>query len=349
MKKYIFIFTALIVAAIVYFLFSSQKSLKPPEEYKLNVIHVSDIEESRKYGDEGVGGHCYLASTTMMLKSFDPTIEFWQVVVARGNATSFNYYFPDGSESKIKEGLGGEGTIMALRAIKNMGYKPHVRLRVLPILANNNGWVRMTKELGGEVKTYWFASPMNEYKSVIASGIPLVAAGSPCWRDFNVIEGYSKNELFVVVPNPSDQDKTDPKISCPMGFGLQNEVFWATPEDKQIHHSDIIADMKFYAKDAPEKMLMYADYLEKGSSIVNFEIERLYFARLLAAKYLGERGYKELAAGYNKSASLFRQLTKFVPPDVDENEHKDEIAETMREIAENEKTMLDKWESISVQ
>lgn len=345
MKKYTLAFIVISVVAVVYFLFFSQKDFKPPEEYRLNVTHVSDIEESRKYG-QGAGGHCYLASTTMMLNSFDPSIEFWQVVVAQGNTTSFTYYFPKGNKSEIKEGLDGEGTIMALKAIKNMGYQPHIRLRALPVLGNNNGWIKMAKELGGEAKTYWLTPPMDEYESVIASGIPLVAAGSPCWQDFNVIEGYTKNKLFVVVPDPDDQGKTDPKMSCPMGLGLQNEVFWATPEDKQMHHLEILAEMKLYAKDAPEKMLMYANYLEKDSSIVNYEIERLYLARLLAAKYLEERGYKELAEGYKKSALLFGELTKFVPPDVDENKHKEEIAKTIREIAENEKSLIDKWSSL---
>ena len=277
----------------------------------------------------------------MMLKSFDPSIEFWQVVVAGGNATSFTYYFPKGNESEIKEGLGGKGTMMTLMAIRNMGYQPHVRLRGLPLLSQSNAWVELAKELGGEAKTYLLTPPMDEYKSVIASGIPLVAAGSPCWQDYNVIEGYTRDKLFVVVPDPDDQGKTNPKISCSMGLGLQNEVFWATPQDQQMHHSDILADMKSYAKEAPEKMLMYASYLEKGSSIVNFEIERLYLARLLTAKYLEERGYKELAAGYKKSASLFEELTQFVPSDVVKDNK--EIAKTIREIAENEQSLLNKW------
>lgn len=342
MKKFALIFIAIIITIILYLTFF-QQSIKTLAEYRLDITHVSDQDESQKLGKR-VGGHCYLASTTMMLKTFDPTIEFWEVVVARGNATSFTYYFPRGNESEIKEGLDGEGTIMALKAVKNMGYQPHIRLRALPILGNNNGWVKMAKGLGGEAKTYWLTPPMDEYKSVIASGIPLVAAGSPCWQDFNVIEGYTKDKLFVVVPDPSDQGKTDPKMSCSTGLGLQNEVFWATPEDKQMHHSDILAEMKSYAKDAPEKMLMYANYLEKGSVIVNYEIERLYLARLLAAKYLEERGYKELAMGYKKSALLFGELTKFIPLDVDENKYKEEIAKTMREIAENEKALLGKWD-----
>ena len=153
-------------------------------------------------------------------------------------------------------------------------------------------------------------------------------------------------QLYVVVPDPDDQGKTEPKMSCSMGLGLQNEVFWATPEDKQMRHTEIIADMKSYAQDAPEKMLMYANYLERGSSIVNFEIGRLYLARLLTAKYLEKRGYKELASGYGKSADLFRKLTEFAP--FDASRHKEEIVKTMREIAENEKNMLNKWESVSV-
>jgi|GEM_PF-3571828 len=341
MKKLILILIAIFVAVGAYFLFFSNKGRVPPEEYRLNVTHISDQDESQKLGKK-VGGHCYLASTTMMLKSFNPSIEFWQVVVAQGNATSFTYYFPRGNESEIKEGLDGQGTIMALKAIRNMGYQPHIRLRGLPIVSKDNAWIKLAEELGGEAETFWFMPPMDEYKSVIASGIPLVAAGSPCWQDYNVIEGYSKDKLFVVVPDPDDQGKTNPKISCPMGSGLQHEVFWATPLDKQIRHEEILADMKLYAKDAPEKMTMYANYLEKGSSIVNSEFERLYLARFLAAKYLEERGYKELAAGYAKSTSLLRKLTDGFTP-FDASKHTEEIIQTMREVAENEKSLIDKW------
>jgi len=340
MKKIALFFIIIIFIAVIYFLFISKRSLKPPEEYRLNVIHVSDQDESQKLGKK-VGGHCYLASTTMMLKAFDPSVEFWQVVVARGNATSFSFYFPKGNEQEIKEGLGGEGTALALKAIKNMGYQPHIRIRALPILNKKNGWIKMTKELGGDGKAFWLTPPMNEYKSVIASGIPLVAAGSPCWQDFNVIEGYTQKKLFVVVPNPNDEGQTEPKISCPMGLGLQNEVFWATPLDQQMKHSEILAEMKSYAQESPEKMLMYANYLEKGSFIVNFEIERLYLARFLATKYLEERGLKELAIGYKKSASLFEKLTEFIPSEA--NKHKEIIIKTIREIAENEKALSEKW------
>jgi len=134
MKKTGLILIFILLAAGVYFFASSNRGAKTPEEYRLNVTHVSDQDESQKLGKR-VGGHCHLASTTMMLKSFDPAIEFWQVVVARGNATSFTYYFPKGNESEIKEGLGGKGTMMTLMAIRNMGYQPHVRLRGLPLLS----------------------------------------------------------------------------------------------------------------------------------------------------------------------------------------------------------------------
>ncbi len=344
MKKYAPVLILIFIVALIYFRFFVPKRFEFPEEYKLDVTHVSDLDESLKYSNQRIGGHCHLASTTMMLKSFDPNIEFWRVFIARGNSTSFNYYFPNGRESEIQEGLDGKGTAMALKAISNMGYLPHIRLRGFLILDKNNWWVQVSKEVGGDVKTYWLNSPMDEYKSVIVSGIPLVTSGSSCWQDYNVIEGYSKDKLFVVVPDPDDQDRTDPEISCSLGIGLQNEVFWATPQSRQIQHDKILSEMKSYALYAPKKILEYANYLDKGSSIANFEIEKLYLARLLTAKYLNERSYLKLAAGYGKSASLLQELIQFEPRTA--GEHKEKIITNMKLLGENEKSLIEEWNNI---
>ncbi|MFA5136014.1 MAG: hypothetical protein WC489_01315 [Patescibacteria group bacterium] len=344
MKKYAFIFIAITIAIVTYLTFFQQNT-KAPAEYKLDITHVSDQDETQKLGKR-IGGHCYLASTTMMLKTFDPSIEFWQVLIARGNSTSFSYYFPRGNESEIKESLVG-GTEEALKAIKNMGYQPHLRLRAFPIFNQDNGWIKLTKQLNGEVKTFWWISPMNEYKSVIASGIPLVTAGSPCWRDYNVVEGYSPDTLYVVVPDPNDEGKTDPKISCAIGTGLYSDiVYWATPETKQVDHRAILTEMKSHTQNAPQQIEMYANYLEKGSSITNFEIGRLYLARLLTAKYLKERGYTKLAAGYDKSALLLEELTEFKPDDA--NKHMEIIIANMKLLGENERVLIEEWNQIKI-
>ena len=80
MKSAIVILAVIIVSFILVFGNSCLQEKSYPEEYRLDVPHVSDQQESEKYGAK-IGEYCWLASTTMLMKYFDPSIEFWEALV----------------------------------------------------------------------------------------------------------------------------------------------------------------------------------------------------------------------------------------------------------------------------
>jgi hypothetical protein len=340
--KYAIIFVVLtLMASAGYFLYKKSRP-SYPVEYKMDLIHVSDQAETAKYGKK-VGGNCYLATTAMLLKSFDPSIEFWKVFVYQGNAVSFDYYWPNGADGGMTANLANESTDILLTAAGNLGYVPHVRI---PIADNGemSRWISETKEFGGDVRRYLFSPPIDEYKSVLASGMPLGTSGSPCHNDYNAIEGYDEDELFAVIPNPSDVNRVEPNISCKIGSGLTHLVFWFTPNGNKISEKDLILNMKSTVNESLGVMGRYIKNLKEGASVVEFS-QNLYLGREFASMFFKEQDYPELAAGYKKSTELLLPLAHIYPPDI--NKHRGEIILQMEKVLENEKGLEKYWNLIN--
>ena len=317
-----------------------------PEECRLDVSHVSTKQESEKYGAQ-IGGYCWLASTTMLMKHFDPSIEFWEALVFSEGTTSFSFYFGGHSNTRVAAGLHKGGPDSLLRVAKNLGFKPHVRIQN-PSTASDKGqantWLRTANEVEADLKTYPFSFPMEEFKQVISSGTPVATSYSPCLRDYHVVEGYSKDKLFIVIPDPSDVDRSDPKMSCPIGDGLKHDMFWVTPNGERRSDAELLSRMKWLADLAPANMRSYSGYIEEGAEIANFEIGKFYLARKCASMYFYKLGYEEIARGYEESSELFGELHHTIyPPEA--NEHKGEIIAMFRQIADHEESLYEKWPS----
>ncbi len=283
----------------------------------------------------------------MLMKHFDPSIEFWEALVFSEGTTSFSFYFGGHSNTRAAAGLHKGGPDSLLLVAKNLGFKPHVRIQN-PITASDKGqantWLRTAKEVGADVKTYLFSFPMEEFKQVISSGTPVATSYSPCLRAYHVVEGYSKDKLFIVIPDPSDVGRSGPKMSCPIGGGLKHDMFWVTPNGKRRSDAELLSKMKWLADLAPTNMRSYSGYIEEGAEIANFEIEKFYLARKCASMYFDKLGYEGLAHGYEESSELFGELHHTIyPPEA--NEHKDEIIAMFRKIADHEESLYEKWPS----
>jgi len=343
-KIYLIASIALIILAALSYFYFTKKNYSYPAEYKMNITHISDIAETAKYG-KATGGNCYLATTAMLLKHFDPNIEFWKVFVYQENTVSFNYYWPNGANGGTMANLADGSTDILLAAASNLGFTPHVRMRINDrSMGMGTSWQRNTKELGGDLRQYFFNPPMDEYKNIISSNIPIGTSGSPCHNDYNVIEGYNENELFAIIPNPQDVNRTDPKINCPVGSGLTHAVFWFTPDGKKISDKDLMLKMKGTVNESLEVMERYIKNLKEGADVIEFS-QNIYLGREFASMYFQERGYAELATGYRKSTELLLPLANIYPPDI--NKHKNEIIAQMEKILENERGLVKYWEAIN--
>lgn len=335
---------ALIILVIISYFYFTNKNYSYPAEYKINLTHISDIAETAKYG-KAVGGNCYLATATMLLKHFDQNIEFWRVFVYQGNAVSFNYYWPNGADGGTMVNLADGSTDVLLTAASNLGFTPHVRMRINDrSMGMGNSRQKNTKELGGDLRQHFFIPPMDEYKNIISSNIPIGTSGSPCHNDYNVIEGYNENELFAVIPNPQDVNRTNPKINCPIGSGLTHTVFWFKPDGKKISNNDLMLKMKGTVNESLEVIERYIKNLKEGANVIEFS-QNIYLGREFVSMYFQELGHHELAAGYKKSAELLMPIASIFPPDI--NKHKDEIILQMEKVLENEKQMIKYWKMIN--
>lgn len=343
-KVYLASFVILIILAVAGYLFFNKGDYSYPADYKMDLTHISDQEETEKYGKK-IGGNCYLATTAMLLRHFDPSIEFWKVFVYQENAVSFSYYWSNSVQGGTMAGLADSSTDILLTAASNLGYTPHVRMNRF---ANGGmeAWESKIKELGGDFHYYYFSQPMDEYKSVIASNIPLGTSGSPCHNDYNVIEGYNEKELFAIIPDPSDVKRTDPKISCPIGFGLTHAVFWFTPDGEKISDKELMLKMENTVNESLELMARYIKNLKEGANVMEFQ-QKIYLGRKVAAMYFDEGGYSELAKGYERSAELLLPLAGIYPPDINKKENRDLIIAQMEKVLENEKGLVKYWEAIN--
>ncbi|MFH1375113.1 MAG: hypothetical protein ABIH35_00375 [Patescibacteria group bacterium] len=349
-KKLIALIAVLIIllTAAAVMLFSSHSSSSPkftyPPEYKLNVTHVSDTAETAKYGKQ-VGGNCYLAATTMLLKSFDPQITFLDVFVYQGNGVSFSYYFPRGPQGGTAAGLMDASTDILLTAASNLGFTPHLRMRMTDrSMGTGTSWQTKIKELGGDLQSYLWSPPLGEYKQIISGGIPLATDGSPCHNDYHVIEGYNEDELFAVIPDPEDVDRDDPKISCPVGSGLRSAVFWFTPDRQKLSDRELMLVMKESIKESLENMERYIKNLKEGTGIISFT-QNIYLGRKFASMYLQEHGYPELAAAYKKSSELLFPLTSIFSSDI--GEHKDQVISQMDKVFKIERGLTGYWDKVN--
>ena len=80
--------------------------------------------------------------------------------------------------------------------------------------------------------------------------------------------------MYAVIPDPQDVGRTDPKVSGSIQNGLTHEMFWVTPGEEKKSDAELVSKMKWLADLSPVNLRSYAEYLEKGAEIANWEIAR---------------------------------------------------------------------------
>jgi len=152
--------------------------------------------------------------------------------------------------------------------------------------------------------------------------------------------------LFVIIPDPSDVSRVDPKISCSIGSGLTHTVFWFTPNGNKISDKDLMLKMKDTVNESLEIMERYIKNLKEGADIIEFS-QKIYLGREFAFMYFQEQGYTELATGYKKSTELLLSLASIYPPNINKKESRDLIITQMEKVLENERGLVKYWEVVN--
>lgn len=351
MKKGILIIIFIGLTLLLFIL--AEPKYNYPEEFKLNVTHVGAAEEHEKMGTD-TGGFCWTACLTMLLKQYDSNIEYWMVHNFREASTKFNFFYATTEGNRLWADSDAGGTKSVLLAAKNLGYTPHLRIRnptlVYLLTWKKYGeawqiknWIKFANELGVDVDTF-IIPPWDLVKHLISSGIPVQVDVSSCFYDYHVIEGYDKENIYIVVPDPEFFGLESAKKKCKLMplYGLR--FIWLTKDGKRKSDEEILSSLRWRASLAVLNMRHFVKLLKQGKSIYEFDGGRFSVLRRSAYYYLKEQSLEEVASLYNKSAELFKQL-HLTFPSTEAEKHKEKIIETLTEIADIEEKALEKWPS----
>jgi len=348
------IIISIIISAIIVviaFFYFNKPDYSYPEEYKLNVPHVSSSVEHKKYG-VGVGGYCWAAALTMLLKHYDPNIEYWQVHNFREATTDFSFILMTLRGGYLSVGETG-GTWGVLTAAKNLGYDVHLRIMDPNVVTTMVGtdeawqvrkWIKTTQELEGDADTF-ITHPIDLIKYLISSGNPVYTDGWPCFQDNIAIEGYNKNNVNIVLPNPEDIGREDPRMECNIQLSTTPiRILWLTKNGERKSDEELLSILRWKASLSGINMKYIINLLETGNDLDGLGTGSVALMRKYASLYLADQDLNEVAELYNESSNVFNQLHLTFPPH-EVNRHKNEIIETLNKAAEIEKQALDKWPS----
>jgi len=343
--KFLFLSFVPIIVLLSGFYLWQRLQFSHPKKHKLNVVPVLGSEETKKHGFR-VGGWCWLGGATMLLKNNDPSITFDKVLLYKEGGTSFSLIFMGGN----KQLFGSEyhfSTDSQMRAAKNLGYKAHLRIKnPLIVLGGEQwqikNWIKNAKQMRADVKTF-FLTPINEIKYMVSQGYPVFTDSIPCGKDFNVIEGFEKNNLYVITPEPFEFGLIDPKGTCMVPFPNFYRILWYTKEWDAKSDAELLSLLKWHAQLAPINMRAFVTFMQADKNMdISITFNQLYVVRNVAANFLEKLGHKDLAKGYRQSAQL---MAKVNFPAEKQGQRRTEITNALQKIADLEESFYPKWPS----
>ncbi len=321
---------------------------KTSQECHLNVPHVRDqMRDLRiKYH---VGGFCYVAALTSLIKMYDPNVTFWDVLNYMGITTDFSIFKIKGIEGiGATDGLGPPDIIMGA---KNLGYIPHLAIRDSAFIQDERRkkhaemWESCAEEIGLPVEVFTKedeANYWNKIKKKVASGYPVLIDNATYFHDFNIIEGFCGNKLYILIPNPEDIQREDPRIVRESGPFVADVVFWITPGGKKKTDIEVLGMLKTHAASSIMNMRAFAYLIRRGKKIHTFDAGRFYILRIALVKFLIKHKMERIASLYQESAEEFLEICTITEP-MFANKHRYEIAQKLIEISNLEEEAFYYW------
>lgn len=253
----------------------------------------------------GLGGFCWLESSSGLIKYLEPDIDF----------DTFVFYarptlIMAGRDKNERWGAG----LNQIHAFTQLGYTAFrgstnptdLPQSVFPDIEHQN--------------LLYFKSPQEELdlmkRMISVKIIPTISYSG----DFSTIIGYNKDGLWIVKSDPSQTDKEGRNfMTYPVAFEptfiTYNELFdkwesdyqffWFEKTGPRKNENDIFLENKKNAREAVQNMKLVMDYLKKGGGLLDFTYAVDIPSSISLYRYFTKRGETDLANGYLEIAKIF--------------------------------------------
>ena len=267
------------------------------------------------YRIPGLGGFCWIESSSGLIKYLEPDIDF-DTFVFYGRPT----LVMAGRDKNERWGPGLSQT----HAMVELGYTAfrgstnptHPPQSVFPdIDPRNLIYFKTSAEELAFIK-----------RLVSAQIIPTIVYNG----DFSTVVGYDKNGLWIVKSDPSQTDKEGRNfMTYPVPFeptfityeelfdnwDFDYQFFWFEKTGTRKSESEIYAENKKNAREAAQNMETVIDFFNQGGSLIDFTYEIDIPSSMALYRYFTKRGEIELANAYLEIAEIYDSQRESLGPD----------------------------------
>lgn len=308
-----------IIVLLGFIFFFGQHFVKKELEYKKDQAYLplamktqlpseplSEIKYPIKgYRIPGLGGFCWLESSSGLIKYLEPDIDF-DAFVLYGRPT----LVMAGRNENERWGPGLNQT----HAFTELGYTA---------FRGSTSTTNLPQSVFPDIDPrhlFYFKTPAEELafmkKLVSAQLIPtIVYAG-----DFSTVVGYNQDGLWIVRSDPSQTDVEGTNfMTYPVPFEpifityeelfknweVDHQFFWFEKTGLRKSENEIYAENKKNAQEAAQNMKTVIDFLKNGGRLVDFTYEIDVPSSMTLYRYFTKRGNTDLANKYLALAEIY--------------------------------------------
>ena len=306
--------------AFLFLILTFLPKLLPQEgEYKKDQAYLNSVMEKllpkeplaeikypiQGYRIPGIGGFCWLESSSGLMKYLEPDIDF-DTFVFYGRPTLMM------AKRNIKERWGPG--LNQIHAFVQLGYTPF-RGSTSPIDLPQSVFPDIPQQ-----NLIYFKTKDEELlfmkKLISAKIIPTISYG----KDFSTIVGYNQKGVWIVRSDARQTDKEGRNFMTPAvpfepffttyeeffkNWRGDYQFFWFIKTGQRKSENEVYRENKKNAQEAPENLKLVIDYLKKGGDLLDFTFELDIPSAIVLHRYFAKKGNPELARVYLEIAKVY--------------------------------------------
>ncbi len=271
------------------------------------------------YRIPGIGGFCWLQSSSGLMKYLEPDIDF-DTFVFYGRPTLFM-----ANRNELERW--GPG-LNQVHAFTNLGYTAYHG-------ATNPNWPPRGVYPNIDPRNFIYFKTTKEelafMKRLILAGIiPTINYNG----DFSTVVGYNQDGLWIVTESAFVVSQVDtegrnfmtPAVPFDAEFiannqffnnynRMTNEFFWFEKTGPRKSEAEVYKENKKNAQEAVENLQKTIAYIENGGDLLHFTFTLDIPATISLSRYLAKRGHSDLANAYLDLAKTYEAVRNTLGPD----------------------------------